>query len=82
MLLYIAGFSAAGAAVGALWRVRGRRGGPIVLGLLAAGIVSFVCGIIVAGSPVVWDGAMWLTITIMTLFFGIALGPQFFGSSE
>jgi peptidoglycan/LPS O-acetylase OafA/YrhL len=82
MLFYVAGFSAAGAAVGALWGVRHRRGGPIALGLLAAAIVSFVCGIIIAGSPVLWDDAMWITFTVMTLAFGIALGPKFFGSSE
>ena len=82
MLLYIVGFSVAGAAVGALWSVRHRRGGPVTLGLLAAAIVSFVCGIIISGSPVLWDDTMWITFTIMTLAFGIALGPRFFGSSE
>ena len=82
MLLYVAGFSVAGAAVGALWNVRHRRGGPIALGLLAAAIVSFVCGIIISGSPVLWDDTMWITFTIMTLLFGIALGPRFFRSSE
>ena len=75
--LYVAGFAAAGASLGALWPLRATRLGAYALGYLGAAIVSAVCGLIVMriegdNDPVHFG----VLVGIMTLIFGTVAGYQ------
>lgn len=77
LAMYVGGFAAAGAVLGALWPLRSTRVGAYKLGYIGAAIVSSVCGRIVMEAEHDHDrGAFVSVVTIMTLVFGTAAGHQ------
>ncbi len=76
-VIYCGGFAAAGATLGALWPLRRRLPGALLLGYVGAGIVSTCVGLLIReGQSPKEFRTLAITVVIMTLAFGTVVGYQ------
>ena len=77
LLSYPIGFALGGAVVGALYPMRRRWIGAILLGVIGAAV--FFASVFVAskGSPTHWTSKIWLVLGLSSLILGSIAAPQF-----
>jgi 4-amino-4-deoxy-L-arabinose transferase-like glycosyltransferase len=75
LVLYVGGFTLAGACVGLLWPIHRSAAGSFLLGYIAAAIVSSACGLIVMQLDGSSDGIV-PAIVILTVLIGTIVGYQ------